>query len=206
MRFATIAGVVFAACMIGSPALPDNSNSAAPLPEVTAKVTTVCRDCHGDKGDSISPTFPRLNGQQAEYIASQLKDFHDHKRADPHARAYMWGMSATLDDKLIEGLAHYYAAQPPTLPQSGGTLAAEGKNIYMTGVVAQNIPPCFACHGDHGEGKGQVPRLAGQHAAYLIAQLESFRSLLRENDIMHANTKDMTDTQIEAIVSYLAND
>jgi hypothetical protein len=29
---------------------------------------------------------------------------------------------------------------------------------------------------------------------------------LRDNDIMHANTKDMTDSQIEALVSYLAND
>jgi hypothetical protein len=29
---------------------------------------------------------------------------------------------------------------------------------------------------------------------------------LRENDVMHANTKDMTNSQIEALVSYLAND
>jgi cytochrome c553 len=206
MRFATIAGVALAACTLGSPALPDNSGAAAPSADVSAKVTTVCQDCHGENGDSISPTFPRLNGQQADYIAAQLKNFRDHKRADPHAQAYMWGMAATLNENLIEGLAHYYASQPPTQPQSGGALAAEGRKIYVEGVAAQNIPSCQACHGEHGEGNGQFPRLAGQHAAYLTAQLESFRSLLRDNDIMHANTKDMTDRQIEAIVSYLAND
>lgn len=206
MQKLTTAAIVLATCAIAGPLQSQETGSNAPSREVMTKITMVCQDCHGMKGDSISPTFPRLNGQQAEYVAGQLKNFRDHKRSDPHARAYMWGMAATLDDVLIEGLAHYYASQTPTQPQSGGALAAEGKKIYTDGVAAQNIPPCQACHGEHGEGNGQFPRLAGQHAAYLTAQLDSFRSLLRENDIMHANTKDMTDTQIEAIVSYLAND
>ena len=29
---------------------------------------------------------------------------------------------------------------------------------------------------------------------------------MRTNDIMHANTKDMTDREIEAVVSFLANE
>jgi cytochrome c553 len=56
------------------------------------------------------------------------------------------------------------------------------------------------------EGNSVIPRIAGQHADYLKKQLEAFRSTLRESDVMHANTKDMTDTEIEAVVSYLAND
>jgi cytochrome c553 len=51
-----------------------------------------------------------------------------------------------------------------------------------------------------------VPRIAGQHATYLKKQLEAFRSTLRESDVMHANTTNMTDREIEAVVSYLAND
>lgn len=168
--------------------------------------TTTCQNCHGPKGDSTSSTFPRLNGQQADYIAAQLKNFRSHSRTDPHARAYMWGMASQLDDAMIVGLGKYYAAQTPTQPQSGGALAAEGKKIYMNGVDAQNIPACQACHGEHGEGMGEMPRLAGQHGDYLKKQLEAFRSTLRESDVMHANTKDMIDSQIEALVSYLAND
>ena len=68
------------------------------------------------------------------------------------------------------------------------------------------MPPCQACHGAHGEGNGVVPRIAGQHADYLKKQLEAFRSTLRESDVMHANTTNMTDREIEAVVSYLAND
>lgn len=180
------------------------AQAASDSPESMA--TTTCQNCHGPKGDSTSSTFPRLNGQQADYITTQLKNFRSHSRTDPHARAYMWGMASQLDDPMIDGLAKYYASQTPTQPQSGGALAAQGKKIFMEGVDAQNIPACQACHGEHAEGMGAMPRLAGQHGDYLKKQLEQFRSTLRESEVMHANTKDMTDSQIEALVSYLAND
>lgn len=184
----------------------DAADSSSVSEAAVSKVNLVCQNCHGLKGNSVSSTFPRLNGQQANYIAAQLKSFRSHGRSDPHAMAYMWGMASQLDDPLISQIAKYYASQSPTPPQTGGTLAAGGKLIFMNGVPTHSIPPCQACHGDHGQGDGEMPRLAGQHADYLKRQLENFRSLLRESDVMHANTKDMTDSEIEEIVSYLAND
>ena len=169
-------------------------------------VASVCQNCHGLDGNSTSATFPRLNGQQEEYIAAQLKAFRDHSRADPHAMAYMWGMAARLDDATIASIANFLAAQSKTAAQTGGALAQQGRQIYVNGDAAHNIPACGACHGANAEGNGPIPRLAGQHADYLRKQLENFRSLLRNNDVMHANTQDMTDSQIEAVVSYLAND
>ncbi len=167
---------------------------------------TVCQNCHGPGGDSLSATFPRLNGQPAEYIVAQLKAFRSHTRSDPHAMAYMWGMAAQLDDAAITALGDFLSKQKPTAPQLGGALAAEGRKIFVDGVEARNVPACGACHGDKGEGVGQFPRVAGQHADYLRKQLEDFRSLVRTNDVMHANTAEMTDHDIEAVVSYLAND
>ena len=52
-------------------------------------VKRVCENCHGPDGNSVSATFPRLNGQQADYIVAQLKGFRGHNRGDPHAMAYM---------------------------------------------------------------------------------------------------------------------
>ena len=205
MRLVFVAAMAIIACAASPLAMAEETKTVVPA-EVISEATSVCQDCHGPQGNSVSATFPRLNGQQADYLALQLKNFRDQKRSDPHARAYMWGMAAQLDDVTIGGLANYYADQKPTQPQTGGALAAEGKNIFMDGVDAQNIPACQACHGDHGEGNGVIPRIAGQHATYLKSQLEAFRSTLRESDVMHANTKDMTDSQIEALVSYLAND
>ncbi|MGD0189816.1 MAG: c-type cytochrome [Rhizomicrobium sp.] len=194
-------------CLISAPAMSDETPSPAGSAEGAAKtISTSCQNCHGLNGDSTSPTFPRLNGQQADYISAQLKAFRGHTRGDPHAQAYMWGMAAMLDDGLIGEIAKYYSKQSPAQPQSGGSLAAEGKTIFMDGVEKDHVPPCQACHGDRGQGDGTTPRIAGQHRDYLVKQLEAFRSLLRTNEVMHANTKDMTDSEIEAVVSYLAND
>jgi cytochrome c553 len=190
-------------CLLGTFIAQDaDSQSAAAV----SKATTTCQNCHGPGGDSVLATFPRLNGQKADYLAAQLKSFRAHTRSDPHAVAYMWGMASQLDDALIVDLAKYFAAQAPTPPQSGGALAAEGKKIFESGSPANGVPPCQACHGAHGDGNGIVPRIAGQHATYLKKQLEAFRSTLRESDVMHANTTNMTDREIEAVVSYLAND
>jgi cytochrome c553 len=188
--------------LVSASAMAADGQSAS----AASTVTKVCQNCHGPNGDSTSGTFPRLNGQQADYIAAQLKNFRDHSRSDAHAMAYMWGMASQLDDASIDGLAKYLASQKPTQAQSGGELSAQGKAIYLNGVAANNVPACAACHGAKGEGNSAIPRLAGQHAAYLTSQLEAFRSLSRANDVMHANTKDMTDSQIEALASFLAND
>jgi len=206
-KYFLAASAAIATCMFAVPGFTDDAPGPSGAGQsARATISSTCQNCHGMNGDSTSPTFPRLNGQKAEYIEAQLKAFRGHTRADPHAQAYMWGMASQLDDALIAELAKYYAGQAPTDPQAGGALAAEGKKIFTQGAEKENIPPCQACHGDHGEGNGTTPRLAGQHSDYLIKQLEAFRSLSRQNDVMHANTKDMTDSQIVAIASYLAND
>jgi cytochrome c553 len=125
------------------------ADNPAVMKAAEAKATTTCQDCHGSKGDSVSATFPRLNGQQADYITAQLKNFRDHSRSDPHAQAYMWGMASQLDDSIIVELGKYYAGQTPTPPQSGGALAAEGKKLYLSGAPAQSVPACVTCHGAH---------------------------------------------------------
>ena len=70
----------------------------------------VCSSCHGPDGRSSSPTFPRLAGQQKDYIVAQLQAFRDKTRADPHAQTYMWGMAARLSDATIDGIATYYGS------------------------------------------------------------------------------------------------
>lgn len=169
-------------------------------------VQAVCQKCHGPTGDSEGSFYPRLNGQQADYVISQLKNFRDHKRDDTHARGYMWGTARTLDDKAIADLGRFFAGQKPTLPQTGGALAAEGEKLYLQGDPAKSIIACQQCHGRGGEGAGAVPRIAGQHAAYFRMVMGAFRSGLRRNGQMSTAAKNLTDHQIEALSSYLSND
>jgi cytochrome c553 len=170
-----------------------------------ANTEHICSSCHGVDGKSISPTFPRLAGQQKEYLEVQLKAFRDKTRADPHAHTYMWGMAAKLSDSTIAGLAAVYAAKTPAVgtPATSPDVDA-GKKIFADGVPDKDVPACGACHGDHGEGNGAIPRLAGQHRAYVEEQLRNFSSNARANEIMHENTKNLTEDQIRQVSALLS--
>jgi cytochrome c553 len=168
------------------------------------KTVETCGTCHGVNGRSVSPTFPNLAAQTAPYIEGQLKAFKDQSRADPDAQAYMWGMASQLSDATINALAGYFAAQPAA-PGRGGnsTLIAQGKRLFEEGVPARQIPPCASCHGAHAEGLAFFPRLAGQHAPYLLKQLLVIQSVLRTAPVMHGVIKDLTKDQMLAVVAYL---
>jgi cytochrome c553 len=166
----------------------------------------VCSTCHGFEGRSSSPVFPVLAGQQHDYLVTQLQTFRNKSRADQNAHVYMWGVAANLDDAMIESVASYFAQQTPDRGQAQDPAeVAAGANIYKNGVAAREVPACNACHADDAHGNGAVPRLAGQHRAYLASQLEAFKSNVRANDMMNPNAKNMTPQDIEAVSAYLAS-
>lgn len=168
------------------------------------KTVETCGTCHGVNGRSIAPTFPNLAAQTAPYLEAQLHAFKDQTRADPDAQAYMWGMASQLSDPMISELAAYFAAQPPPPGKPGSSaLIAQGRQLFEGGVPARHIPPCASCHGDHAQGMTVFPRLAGQHAPYLLKQLLVIQSVLRTAPVMHGVVKDLTRDQMEAVVAYL---
>jgi len=173
---------------------------------VVAGTLHVCSQCHGPGGRSTTAsTFPRLAGQQKDYIVAQLTAFRDKTRADPHAKTYMWGMAARLSDPTIDAIAVYYASQTPVAgePDTSPETAA-GEKIFTEGVPSASLPACMSCHGEKAEGNGPIPRLAGQHRAYLDRQLEAFAAMARANEIMHEMSKSLTPEQISEVTAYLA--
>lgn len=163
-----------------------------------------CAACHGVKGHSVSPTFPNLAAQSSPYLQLQLKAFKDQSRADPDAQAYMWGMAAQLSDDRIKELADYYSAQPAAAGKPGNSvLITQGKQLFAEGVPAKGIPACATCHGANAEGLAVFPRLAGQHAPYLLKQLLVIQNVLRTAPVMHGVVKDLTKEQMQAVVAYL---
>jgi cytochrome c553 len=168
------------------------------------KTIETCGTCHGINGRSVAPTFPNLAAQSAPYIELQLHAFKDQSRADPDAQAYMWGMASQLNDATISGLASYFAAQPAAVGTPGSpALIAQGKKLYEEGVPGRQIPPCASCHGPRGQGLATFPRLAGQHAPYLLKQLLVIQSVLRVAPVMHGIVKDLTKDQMQEVVAYL---
>lgn len=74
----------------------------------TATGVPACAGCHGPAGAGMPAQYPRLGGQYAEYIASQLKAFKEGGRAnDPNGM--MRGVTARMTDREIRAVAEYAA-------------------------------------------------------------------------------------------------
>jgi cytochrome c553 len=164
----------------------------------------VCSNCHGPGGNSTSPLFPNLAGQQPLYIAAQIRAFKSNTRSDPEAHNYMWGMATLVSDTMADALAQYYASQPAPSPVSGDArLVAKGKQLFEQGVPKRNIAACASCHGSDAEGRSIFPRLAGQHSTYIIRQLQVIQKQLRTSPIMHGIVKDLKPDEMKAVAEYL---
>jgi cytochrome c553 len=187
----------------GSGVRADEPDAATKLHAEKVAIT-VCGTCHGPQGNSTQPKFPRLAGQNANYLATQLKAFRSQRRGDPDAIGYMWGMAAELDDDTIAALAAYYAAQKPE-PSAKGSSAAvsRGREIYAQGIAAQGVPACSSCHGPDAHGLQDFPRLAGQHPQYVLKQLASFQSNMRNVAIMHGVAQNLRLEEMDAVAAYL---
>ena len=174
-------------------------------PGTVQRVVHVCAACHGDEGHSVVPVYPRLAGQMPLYTIAQLRDFRAQTRAESDWQAYMWGISALLDDETIAGLAAYYAEQKPAPGKPGiAKLVEAGRKIYEQGISVRGVRACASCHGDNAEGASVFPRLAGQHAEYVVRQLKVFRTRLRPHGVIMADeSRNLTDDELRALAQYV---
>ncbi|WP_126286126.1 c-type cytochrome [Burkholderia stagnalis] len=165
----------------------------------------VCSNCHGATGVSVSPMFPKLAGQRKEYLVDQLTDFKLHARADPNAKRYMWGFTH-LTDAQIDELATYFSSQRATLGDAGDfALIGAGKAIFEAGLPDKGVAACIGCHGQHGEGVSRFPRLAGQHADYVIKQFRIFRETdtRPRGTVMTEVCANMSEQDMRAVAAYV---
>jgi cytochrome c553 len=179
-------------------------DSAAIQKAAEEKATNLCSTCHGPRGISTSPEFPILAAQNRVYLENQIEAFRKRTRSEKDAHDFMWGIAATLDDSIVDGIARYYAAQPASPGRNEDpALAAKGKDLFDKGLPTRGIPACATCHGVNGEGSTDFPRLAGQHSKYVVKQLTYIQSLVRAAPVMHGIVKDLTPAEIAAVAAYV---
>lgn len=80
---------------------------------------------------------------------------------------------------------------------SGGALAADP----VAGKEKSKI--CAACHGPEGNSQApDFPRLAGQHADYLVKALNDYKSGARKNAIMAPLVANLSKRDIADLAAY----
>ena len=164
----------------------------------------------------MAPNFPKLAGQNEEYLIKQINDIKYKRRPV----ASMIGQVDNLNDEQIADIAAYYASQTMSPGQAADKMLALGEEIYRSGINETGVPACASCHGARGTGNGPAgwPRLAGQHKEYTALQLRRWRTgaenTLEEDPEGRTNDGDprwmrnvahrMTDNEIEAVANFAA--
>ena len=165
-----------------------------------------CNWCHGTSAQGYAPA-PRLAGQQARYIETQLYGFATHRRDNPFSQQYMWYAAAALKRDTIRDLADYYASLPPRPANDGHRdLAARGATIYNEGIPEANVAACLACHGPQAQGIRDIPRLGGLSYTYLKARLEQWNQGYHgaAPSPMPVVARSLSADEVEALASYLS--
>jgi len=187
--------------------LPRSRDLANPAVSGVTLAQQVCSNCHGVSGDSVSPNVPKLAAQQRDYLSAQLRVFRDKSRRDPAGFEYMWGISRGLTDRQIDELADYYSRQQAPRQVSAQTSSARehAHALFTSGAPDHGVPPCASCHGDKAQGNGKYPRLAGQHADYIVKQLTVFQRTDErpEGAVMKVVAHSLTPEDIEGAAGYL---
>jgi cytochrome c553 len=89
------------------------------------------------------------------------------------------------------------------------TLAVAG-NVLAAGDAAagkSKAASCAACHGPGGNSVNPMwPKLAGQHAVYLVKQLKAFKSGARKDPMMTPMAMPLSDQDMENLGAYFASE
>ena len=151
-----------------------------------------CAKCHGEDGNSEIPGTPTLAGQQPQYLAAAIQEYHQGNRAKGTVRS----MLRDTDRLELENLALYFAAQSPVkriAPPRGDSAAGALLSVK-----------CGGCHGSRGVSTDTAtPNLAGQDFAYLVKTIRSYRTS-RRNWGMQRYVAGLDDRDIDGIAAFYA--
>ena len=162
-----------------------------------------CAKCHGMKGQSSDPTYPKLAGQNADYLTRQLANFRTGVRTGEEMPTRV----ANLTGGEMRALALYFSSQTLT-PEVAydPALAEAGRALYFAGNPDSGVTACVSCHGPDGRGAMYLPRVAGQHARYIRKQIHAFLDQSRSSPdmVMHKVVENITEAEIEAVAQFLS--
>lgn len=155
-----------------------------------------CAACHGDYGQGGKKgEYPRIAGQQAKYIETQLKAFQQRIRVNIPMVPYTEEREMSGAD--MKEVAAYIAGieLPTAIPEFKDTDDALTRLTAMEKVMIVPREPgdveagkalfqknCAACHGKTAKGRGMFPRLVGQYTNYLKRQIAFYLKGERPHD------------------------
>ena len=156
-----------------------------------------CAACHGADGNSPDPQFPILAGQTARYIYLQLRDFKEKRREAAAMQPFVENLSR---EDMLDLSAHFAAQRP-----RGTGFKVDASKAERGSRKAQETL-CTMCHLGGFKGQNEIPRVAGQHHAYVVKQLQDFKNQRRTNDAgnMVSVSRTLSEQDMDDLAHYLS--
>jgi cytochrome c553 len=181
---------------------------AAPNAAAGEKKAAMCIGCHGIPGYQASfpevYKVPMISGQSAAYIVLALEAYKKGDRKHPTMR----GLAGSLTEQDMKDLGAFYAQHG-----AGSNKAPKAAAVAATPEVQALVQKCTECHGTdfntRPEGKEATPKLAGQHADYLLVALKSYQitnnaKVGRSNGTMADQIKGLKPADLKLIAKHLS--
>jgi cytochrome c553 len=151
--------------------------------------TAVCGGCHGSHGVSTDSATPSLASEDPVYLTQAIKAYRTTRKHD-----LMQRLVSTLGDQDINNIVAFYTTQK-------SKPAEDGQNL-----LRDITDKCNRCHaGDINNPALAIPVINGQDKDYLTLALRAYRDGKRGNSMMHNMSLPYSDSIIESIASYYAN-
>jgi len=172
------------------------AEAAAPAPSSEggdlSAMTAECDGCHRPRR---ARRIPMIAGQPEQYLRNAMHEQRDGARDSP----IMGGVLKGYSDQQIAALARHYAEQKWV---SAPAQKMDEEAIKMGATLQQR---CAGCHGERGlKPEGMTPRLAGQAAGFLEAELNRYRdaSVKRPNAMMRTLAQTLKPAEVKALAAY----
>ncbi len=168
------------------------------------RLLSACARCHGRDGRGRNSAFPILGGQSEAYLGETLRAFATHRRRSGIMELAVDGVG---DDGTRAAGAALCAAERARRDAGGSLIPRRADR--RAGLPEAGVPACDSCHGAVAGRNPTYPRLAGQEARYIAAQLRLMKQGERGGTpyahIMHAIAKRLPEDAIEAVAAYYAS-
>ncbi|MBW3563287.1 MAG: c-type cytochrome [Acidobacteria bacterium] len=217
-QFSKIRG--FSTQSLGVEAPPDLNRSANVL-KGAGQYETTCRPCHGSPelhhprvAAAMTPHPPYLPEAISKYSKEELFSIIKHGIKFTGMPAWpaknrddeVWAMVAFLLAMPELDAAEYHQLAFGPSPPSAAAAPIED----LTG--PENLPRvvrerCARCHGADGRGRGSgaFPKLAGQHAAYLVNSLKAYERGDRHSGLMEPVAAGLSDEEMNEMAEYYSS-
>ncbi len=169
------------------------------------RVYGVCESCHLPDGwGNDDGVYPQLAGQHARVLMKQLLDIREGRRDNPSMFPFVQERTIGGYQNLADVVA--YISTLPMTPFHGKGKWGKASDEYRQGEQLYH-EKCLSCHGDEAQGNSEqkIPRLQGQHYAYLVQQARLIATQQRNADPgMFVTISELSLDEIDVVMNYIS--